>query len=161
MPNGVKKARRDDTDFTQYVKGGKVKKYEDGGDVEEKPKVEKDLPKTQFNFSPSGVSLGKQQQSIGGRLSASKQLSNDSSLEGYLDANVLKRAGQSPQSKVAGLGVKYTKMFEEGGKVGLYANINAKRKRISAGSGEKMRKPGSKGAPTKQAFINSAKTARK
>ena len=44
---------------------------------------------------------------------------------------------------------------------GLYANINAKRKRIAAGSGEKMRKPGSKGAPTEKAFKQSAKTARK
>jgi hypothetical protein len=51
--------------------------------------------------------------------------------------------------------------FKEGGKVGLYANINAKKKRIAAGSGEKMRKPGAKGAPTKQAFINSLKTAKK
>ena len=45
--------------------------------------------------------------------------------------------------------------YKEGGKVGLYANINAKRKR-----GEKMRKPGAPGAPTKQDFINSAKTAK-
>ena len=44
---------------------------------------------------------------------------------------------------------------------GLYANIHAKRKRIKAGSGEKMRKPGSKGAPTAKAFKQSAKTARK
>ena len=51
-------------------------------------------------------------------------------------------------------------MFAAGGPVGLYSNINAKKKRIAAGSGEKMRKPGSKGAPTKQAFINSAKTAK-
>jgi hypothetical protein len=51
--------------------------------------------------------------------------------------------------------------YAEGGKVGLYANINAKRKRISAGSGEKMRRVGSKGAPTADAFIQSAKTARK
>ena len=51
--------------------------------------------------------------------------------------------------------------FADGGEVGLYANINAKKKRIAAGSGEKMRKVGSKGAPTKQAFINSAKTAKK
>jgi len=51
--------------------------------------------------------------------------------------------------------------YAEGGKVGLYENINAKRKRIAAGSKEKMRKPGTKGAPTKQSFINSAKTARK
>jgi hypothetical protein len=46
--------------------------------------------------------------------------------------------------------------YAEGGSVGLYANINAKRKR-----GEKMRKPGQKGAPTAQAFIDSAKTAKK
>ena len=44
---------------------------------------------------------------------------------------------------------------------GLYANINAKRKRIKAGSGETMRKPGSKGAPTSKAFRESAKTAKK
>ncbi len=52
-------------------------------------------------------------------------------------------------------------MYAEGGKVGLYANINAKRKRIAEGSGEKMRRVGSAGAPTKQAFVNSAKTAKK
>ena len=46
-------------------------------------------------------------------------------------------------------------------KPGLYANINAKRKRIEKGSGEKMRKPGSKGAPTDKAFRESAKTAKK
>jgi hypothetical protein len=57
--------------------------------------------------------------------------------------------------------VALNKSFAEGGETGLYANINRKRKRIAAGSGEKMRKPGSKGAPTKQAFINSAKTAKK
>jgi hypothetical protein len=51
--------------------------------------------------------------------------------------------------------------FAEGGKVGLYANINAKKKRIAAGSGEKMRKVGAKGAPSKQDFINSLKTAKK
>ena len=46
-------------------------------------------------------------------------------------------------------------------KRGLYANIHAKRKRIKAGSGEKMRTPGTKGAPTKKAFVQSAKTAKK
>jgi hypothetical protein len=78
MPKGVRKARRDDTDFTQYAEGGKV-----GCDCH-------------------GMAEG-----------------------------------------------------------GLYANINAKRERIAAGSGERMRKPGQKGAPTKQAFINSLKTAKK
>ena len=46
--------------------------------------------------------------------------------------------------------------YAEGGPVGLYANIHAKRAR-----GENMRKPGQKGAPTAQAFIDSAKTAKK
>ena len=44
---------------------------------------------------------------------------------------------------------------------GLYANIHAKRKRIKAGSGEKMRKAGSKGAPTAAQFRRAKKTARK
>lgn len=50
-------------------------------------------------------------------------------------------------------------------KTGLYANINAKRKRIeeqkaAGGKTERMRKPGTKGAPTKAAFVASAKTAK-
>jgi hypothetical protein len=47
-------------------------------------------------------------------------------------------------------------LYAEGGHVGLYANINAKRER-----GAKMRKKGAPGAPTDQAFIDSAKTAKK
>jgi hypothetical protein len=46
-------------------------------------------------------------------------------------------------------------------KAGLYANIHAKKERIEKGSGEKMRKPGTKGAPTAKAFKESAKTAKK
>ena len=46
-------------------------------------------------------------------------------------------------------------------KPGLYSNIAAKRERIKAGSGEKMRKPGASGAPTAKAFKESAKTAKK
>ena len=50
--------------------------------------------------------------------------------------------------------------YAEGGEVGLYANIHAKRKRIAAGSGETMRKPGAPGAPTAKAFKRSAMTAK-
>ena len=46
-------------------------------------------------------------------------------------------------------------------KPGLYANIHAKRKRIAEGSGEKMRKPGTAGAPTAKQFKAAAKTAKK
>jgi hypothetical protein len=51
--------------------------------------------------------------------------------------------------------------IKKGGKVGLYENIHKKQARIAAGSGEKMRNPGSKGAPSSKDFINSAKTAKK
>ena len=44
---------------------------------------------------------------------------------------------------------------------GLYANIHAKRRRIAAGSGEKMRKAGTKGAPTAKQFRKAALTAKK
>ena len=47
------------------------------------------------------------------------------------------------------------------GDSGLYAAIHAKRERIKAGSGERMRKPGSKGAPTAKAFKRSARTAKR
>jgi hypothetical protein len=46
-------------------------------------------------------------------------------------------------------------------KPALYANIHAKKERIAAGSGEKMRKPGANGAPSAQAFVEAAKTAKK
>jgi len=68
-------------------------------------------------------------------------------------------------AKKVGIPQKVGKEFakaDEGKKFkggGLYANIHAKRERIAEGSGEKMRKPGAKGAPTAQAFRESAKTA--
>lgn len=46
-------------------------------------------------------------------------------------------------------------------KQGLYSNIHAKRARIAAGSGEKMRKPGTKGAPTAKAFRAAKKTVKR
>ena len=52
-------------------------------------------------------------------------------------------------------------VLAKGGKIGLYENIHKKQARIAAGSGEKMRSVGTKGAPTKADFIKSAKTAKK
>jgi len=43
----------------------------------------------------------------------------------------------------------------------LYENIDKKRKRIAAGSGERMRRPGSKGAPSEKDWYEAAKTAKK
>ena len=58
---------------------------------------------------------------------------------------------------------KPVKKYKGGGATtpGLYTNIHAKKKRIAGGSGEKMRKVGSKGAPTANAFKKAAKTAKK
>jgi hypothetical protein len=70
------------------------------------------------------------------------------------------RAGKPQKQAVAiAYAVKRSAKKADGG--GLYANIHAKRERIENGSGEKMRRPGQKGAPTAQAFIDSAKTAKK
>ena len=67
-------------------------------------------------------------------------------------------------AKKVGIPQKVGKEFSKADKKmkggGLYENINAKRERISEGSGEKMRRVGSKGAPTADAFKQSAKTAK-
>jgi len=71
---------------------------------------------------------------------------------------------EMPDEKISQLSeyVAYepTGMEKEIAKNGLYFNINAKRNRIAAGSGERMRKPGEKGAPTSQQFKDAAKTAK-
>ena len=143
MPGGKRKARRDDTDFTQF---------DQGGNVSDKEKEEA----VKFGVENPRLNLDKNAKELSGRLTAEKKLGKKTSLQAYLDANVNKRG-----PGVQGGGVNLTHRFAEGGAVGLYANIHAKKKRIAAGSKEKMRKPGSKGAPSAQDFIQSAKTAKK
>ena len=143
MPKGSRKARRDDTDFTQFDQGGSVSDKEKDDEVK-------------FGVQNPRLNLDKNAKELSGRLTAEKQLSPNTSLQAYLDAKMDRRG-----PGVQGGGVKLTHRFAEGGAVGLYANINAKRKRIAAGSKEKMRKPGQKGAPTADAFVQSAKTAKK
>ena len=67
-----------------------------------------------------------------------------------------KRRGDD--SPVLGTGKPIKTGYKEGG---LYENIHKKRARIAAGSGEKMRAPGTRGAPTAQAFRQSAKTTKR
>ena len=124
MPNGAKKARRDDTDFTEYKKGGLAKQAA-----------------TAIAMKEAGIKPKKMAE--GGSLKEVDSGENPGLAK--LPTEVRNKMGY----------------MKDGGPIGLYANINAKRKRIANGSGEKMRKVGSKGAPTKQAFINSAKTAKK
>ena len=79
--------------------------------------------------------------------------------------NLMAAVAHNPAfAKKVGIPQKVGKEFADEGKKlkggGLYANINAKRERISEGSGEKMRRVGSKGAPTAQDFKQSARTAK-
>ena len=81
--------------------------------------------------------------------------------------NLMQAVAHNPAfAKKVGISQKVGKEFakaDEGKKFkggGLYENINAKRERIAEGSGEKMRRVGSKGAPTAEAFKQSARTAK-
>lgn len=147
MPKAKTITRKDNPNEVEY--------FDEGGPVERKFKpVESDFS-MQVVGSGSADSQGK---GIGGRLSAKKQLAKDLDIEGYLEGFAAKPKGMPAMADITGGGVKMTKRFAQGG---LYENINKKRARIKAGSGEKMRKPGSKGAPTAEAFKKSALTAKK
>jgi Transglycosylase SLT domain/Domain of unknown function (DUF6321) len=82
------------------------------------------------------------------------------SMEPVLSAEEALQIGPLVLARKPVYGKKEDFGFAKGGLVGLYANIHAKRERIKHGSGEKMRKPGSEGAPTAEAFRESAKTAK-
>jgi hypothetical protein len=127
MPGGQKKARRDDTDFTQYAEGGPVKRAAS-------------IDGDEFVMAAKRQGL---------------DYNNRQVLNRMVDMVNGGETVDVAAKKLAG------KKYVEGGPVGLYANINAKKKRIAAGSGEKMRKVGSPGAPTADAFKQSAKTAKK
>jgi hypothetical protein len=86
--------------------------------------------------------------------------------KGVLNTADFKKLGEAGSRKKVMGGGMMKNMYKVGGRVkkaaggGLYANIHAKKKRIEGGSGEKMRKVGSKGAPTKANFVAAAKTAK-
>ena len=87
-----------------------------------------------------------------------RQTFEDETLTRLSDADRAKRLQRAEVERLQGLDPD---RMASGGRPGLYANINAKRKRIAAGSGETMRKKGAKGAPTAANFRESAKTAKK
>ena len=99
MPGGKRKARRDDTDFTQF---------DQGGNVSDKEKEEA----VKFGVENPRLNLAKNAKELAGRLTAEKKLGPNTSLQAYLDANVNKRG-----PGVQGGGVSLTHRFAEGGKV--------------------------------------------
>ena len=104
MPKGKRKARRDDTDFTQF---------DQGGNVSDKEKEEA----IKFGVENPRLNLAKNAKELSGRLTAEKKLGPNTSLQAYLDANVNKR-GPGIQSG----GVNLTHRFAEGGKVNAAGN---------------------------------------
>lgn len=94
MPKGAKKARKDNTDFTQYAEGGEV---EEASDVK---------------FGVQRPRLNLKQKELSGRLTAEKQLGANTSLQGYLDGSLNKS-----NPSVKGFGVNLTHRFDEGGEV--------------------------------------------
>ena len=96
MPKGKRKARRDDTDFTQFDEGGKVEDATLPSDVK---------------FGVQRPRLNLKQKEVSGRLTAEKQLDKNTSLQAYLDANI---GGRGPGVK--GAGVNFTHRFAKGGK---------------------------------------------
>jgi hypothetical protein len=190
MPKKKVIERTDDPNkVAMYKRGGTVKKFKDGEIVEDDsselvkkaraliaqnereemrpnpatgqfPVPDLSYVKDNVMVAPRYLYLDKDAQGVGGRLMATKKLGKDAMLQAYLDADVSRDDQQGVRGKASGAGINFIKNFAKGGKVGLYANINAKRKRIAEGSGEKMRKPGAKGAPTADAFVQSAKTAK-
>lgn len=194
MPKAKVKKRRDDTDFKQFRKGGKIKKFAEEGLVQaDDGPIAKDeskfipedesqrskyvniqapqqsneyLPDMSLNYDPKYLTLAKNYQGLGGRFSLNKPLSPTSNIQAYLDTNISNAKGSGLTGRGTGFGVNFSKQFDEGGEIGLYANIHKKKERIKREKAEgkpveRMRKPGTKGAPTKQAFIKSAKTAKK
>ena len=99
MPNGKRKARRDDTDFTQY---------EEGGTVSDKEKEDE----VKFGVQNPRLNLAKGMKELAGRLTAEKQLGPNTSLQAYLDAKIGNRGAGIP-----GAGVQVTHRFAKGGEV--------------------------------------------
>jgi len=143
MPKGKKKARRDDTDFTQYKKGGRVKKF--AGDEEslvEKTKADtqsegkeqrpsnEELATGKFKqramnvaqmpegaqFNPGFAQLSKGAQAVGGRGAYNKKLDKDTLLELYADLN-LRKDREGVRGRAPNVGATLTRSFDKGGKV--------------------------------------------
>ena len=103
MPKGSRKARRDDTDFTQF---------EEGGSIADKEKEKEDADAVKFGALNPRLSLAKGMKELGGRLTAEKQLGPNTSLQAYLDAKIGNRGVGIP-----GGGVQLTHRFAKGGEV--------------------------------------------
>lgn len=139
------KQRRDDTSFTQYAEGGKV-----------------DPDLAAMNRANAKSKAAREEAAMKGLRGEGPSAS-----KAYTGTPTPKpKAVERPNFVNPKDVQRYREEMQDipelakGGKVGLYDNIHAKRKRIAAGSDEAMRKPGSRGAPTAKAFKRSAMKAK-
>ena len=175
MPGKKEITRKDDPNkVAMYKRGGKVKRMDEGGPTAKPTDItlDKDYKRIGAQFSSGDIPVGesgKASFNANTSISAAKgerakamvdQIQADYKHQLDKDTSIGASLSHAPMGEKR-ITFALNKSWADGGPIGLYDNINAKRKRIAAGSKEKMRKPGSKGAPTKQAFINSAKTAKK
>jgi len=158
MPKGKRKARRDDTDFTQYKKGGQVKKFAGNEEslvektkagmqnegMDQRPSKE-ELTTGKFKqramnvaqmpegmqFNPGFAQLSKGAQAVGGRGAYNKKLDKDTLLELYADLN-LRKDKEGVRGRAPNVGATLTRSFNEGGKVNAAGNYTkpSLRKRI-------------------------------
>jgi hypothetical protein len=142
MPKGKKKARRDDTDFTQYKKGGRVKKFAGAEEsLVEKTKADtqnegtdqrpsrEELATGKFKqramnvaqmpegvqFNPGFAQLSKGAQAVGGRGAYNKKLDKNTLLELYADLN-LRKDQEGIRGRAPNVGATLTRSFNKGGK---------------------------------------------
>ena len=140
-----------------YKKGKDVKKKSKFGMLSVKAGIDKNPNPTQADRI-AGAKMGDRKKAMGGGMMRIKRMgigSMDSKKR--MDEAKAKKQHEFRAKKMGGGMMR--KGFKKGGP-GLYANINAKKKRIAAGSGEKMRKKGAKGAPTKANFARAKQTAK-
>jgi hypothetical protein len=137
MPGAKKKARLDDTDFTEYKKGGEVKKMSDGG---ESGKTKKPL---NLNLEPeySNFPLSLQGEIAkdayggiggGGRATYTKKLSKDSDVQAWLEGGGYKPKDQDYKGQVTNAGVRYNVRFKDGGDVWDKPNPAKTHKKLSS-----------------------------
>jgi len=122
MPSAKKVARRDDTDFTQYAKGGRVKKMSEGGesDKDEKP-LNLNL-KSKDSESPVSLEGEITKDSYGGiggggRATLTKKLTKDSDIQAWLEGGGYKPKDQDYKGQITNAGVRYNLRFQDGGEV--------------------------------------------
>ena len=137
-----------------YKKGKDVKKKSKFGMLSVKAGIDKNPNPTQADRI-AGAKMSDRKKAMGGGMMDNKR--DVRKVEHMIGKSRSSKREQGRKEAMGGGMMR--KGFKKGGP-GLYANINAKKKRIAAGSGEKMRKKGAKGAPTKANFARAKQTAK-